>query len=233
KGKDSGFHQHFNMKRIYLILIFLLGCFFANAQLLLTQSVGNKNMLYATQGAFGADSGYVYRYAFADTSAANLGYLKNIPGITIRTLDDKLWMRSEDVARWINIGEVDPLLWYKQGGNSFGETGVLGTLDDNNMFFIRNGVNYLKFDEFVTIDTILMRIRAVNGNALTVTTTSGSAVTGSATTGIGINGIATSGVGVKAQIGSSSFNTVGEGIFIDRVTTATPEYGIGASLTYR
>lgn len=104
--KDLGFHQRFNMKRIYFILIFLLACFFANAQFPLTQSVGNKNMLYATQGAFGADSGYVYRYAFADTSAANLGYLKNIPGIVIRTIDDKVWMRNNAATEWVGVGSV-------------------------------------------------------------------------------------------------------------------------------
>lgn len=54
-------------------------------------------------GASANDSGLVFRTNFADTVAANRGFLKNIPNIII-VVNDSLWKRSNDATFWMRVG---------------------------------------------------------------------------------------------------------------------------------
>jgi hypothetical protein len=54
-------------------------------------------------GTAAVDSGLVFRTNFADTTTANLGWIKNIPNVLI-TINDTLYKRSNDVTHWMQVG---------------------------------------------------------------------------------------------------------------------------------
>jgi hypothetical protein len=54
-------------------------------------------------GTMATDSGLVFRTNFADTTTANLGWIKNIPNVLI-TINDTLYKRSNDVTHWMQVG---------------------------------------------------------------------------------------------------------------------------------
>lgn len=91
------------MKKIIFFLLFIP--VLAQAQGYPIQTAqGSNNQLTFHNGSYGALKGFVYKGTYADTAVANLSYIKNVPGQTIRTIDDKLWMRSNDIQRWISLG---------------------------------------------------------------------------------------------------------------------------------
>ena len=91
------------MKKIHILLSFLICSVSVFGQFPVTQNIGAPNTLVKGRGGIGVDSGFVHLTSFSDTSVANLGFLDNIPGITIRTIN-KLWMRSNDATVWIETG---------------------------------------------------------------------------------------------------------------------------------
>ena len=72
------------MKKILLVLILVNLGIIANSQFPLQQNLGSKNTQVNALGGMAADSGFVFRYCFADTFVANRGYIKNIPRLTRR-----------------------------------------------------------------------------------------------------------------------------------------------------
>lgn len=90
------------MKAVIFFLLTLLS-FTAFAQFPTIQQDGTPNTMKFARGAYGVDSGFVYRYAFPDTSKASIGFLKNIPGITIM-VNDTVFFRSRDAKKWIKMG---------------------------------------------------------------------------------------------------------------------------------
>ena len=91
------------MKRLYIFLLCLFSFATAFSQFPITQGLGAPNTLVKARNGLGVDSGFVYVNSFADTATANLGYLKNIPGITIRTVNT-LWIRDNTAQYWIEFG---------------------------------------------------------------------------------------------------------------------------------
>jgi hypothetical protein len=113
------------MKKI-LLLILLFACLITKAQFPNTVTGGNSSTLNKQLGAYGANLGYVWTAAYSDTTAANLSFIKNVPGIVIRIGND-LWMRSANILVWIKIS----------GGGSGGyfnpnQTSTGNTLHDGN-----------------------------------------------------------------------------------------------------
>jgi hypothetical protein len=90
------------MKKI-LLLTLLFGSIYSRAQFPIQQSLGSGVTQVYSKGGLGADSGFVYRTNFADTVAANRGFIKNIPGIVIRNIDT-LWQRNNAHTAWIKLG---------------------------------------------------------------------------------------------------------------------------------
>lgn len=94
------------MKKILLIFILIFSFVFnAKAQFPLTQTLGSPNTQVYSKGGLGADSGFVFRMNFPDTSVLNLGFLKNIPGLQIR-VGDNIWMRNNSATAWIRLGGI-------------------------------------------------------------------------------------------------------------------------------
>ena len=92
------------MKKILSILSFLICSLTVFSQgFPVTQNLGAPKTMVLNRGGLASDSGFIYRYDFNDTATANLGFLKNIPGIQIRT-GNRLWMRSLDALYWIETG---------------------------------------------------------------------------------------------------------------------------------
>ncbi len=89
------------MKNIFLF-IFLLAAFASKAQFPVQQSMGSVKTEVYSKGAFGADSGFVFRRNYPDTTTANLGYLKNIPGFLIKVGND-LWLRNTTATAWLKM----------------------------------------------------------------------------------------------------------------------------------
>lgn len=90
------------MKKIFL-LVFLFAALYSRAQFPVTVTSGNSSTLQKANGAFGAMLGYVFAGSYGDTTAANLSFIKNVPGILIRTGDD-LWLRNSTATAWVNKG---------------------------------------------------------------------------------------------------------------------------------
>lgn len=107
------------MKKI-LLFICIVCSFAAKAQFPNTITSGNSSTLSKQVGAYGANLGFVWTAAYSDTTAANLSFIKNVPGIVIRIGND-LWMRSANILVWIKIS----------GGSSVDNTDSLfGELDN-------------------------------------------------------------------------------------------------------
>ncbi len=92
------------MKKLLLISFLLFCATFCFAQFPISQSTGNSNTQVYSRGGQGADSGFIWRTNFADTGAANKGFLKNVPGIVIRT-GSTLWLRNQATTSWVLIGQ--------------------------------------------------------------------------------------------------------------------------------
>src|SRR5574341_643460 len=91
------------MRKI-LLFISLLVSVVGFAQTPPVQSIGNSTNEVKTRGFLSADTGYIYRNNFADTTAANTNtYLKYQAGAVIRT-GDLLWMRNAARTRWLPFG---------------------------------------------------------------------------------------------------------------------------------
>jgi hypothetical protein len=91
------------MKRLFILLAFLFSAIISFAQFPISQSQGSPSTQVYSRGGYGVDSGFVYRTNYADTAAANLGFLDNIPGIVIRT-GSTLWLRNQAATAWVEIG---------------------------------------------------------------------------------------------------------------------------------
>lgn len=91
------------MKRFYISILLLIGFVSSYGQFPNTQNIGSPSTQVVARGGMGSDSGFVWRKDFTDTTTANLGFLKNIAGIVIRTGDTR-WMRSNDATRWLADG---------------------------------------------------------------------------------------------------------------------------------
>jgi hypothetical protein len=99
------------MKKIFLG-IFLVSALISKAQFPSTITSGNSSTLQKASGAFGGVLGYVFAGSYGDTTAANLSFIKNVPGIVIRNVDT-LWQRNNLATEWLRIGgtggtETDP-----------------------------------------------------------------------------------------------------------------------------
>lgn len=98
------------MKKLLLFITALALTFVVNAQFKNNLWQGSPFQLTGQSGALGAGYGIQIKNSFADTTAANsstaggaAGFLKNIPGFIIRTVDT-YWSRSNDMQKWNLLG---------------------------------------------------------------------------------------------------------------------------------
>jgi hypothetical protein len=111
------------MKKLFTILFFWACSIYSYGQFPLQQSLGSSTTQVYSKGGLGSDSGFIYRTNFQDTVTANISFIKNIPGITIRT-GNVLWMRNQAATAWLRIG-VGPSL-VANGIAMSGDTTILG-----------------------------------------------------------------------------------------------------------
>ena len=90
------------MKKILLILFLVATGFFSKAQYNTNTATSNASTLLYSLGSYGANIGFVWRSTYADTATANLSFIKNVPGQTIR-VGDTVWIRNNAATRWINM----------------------------------------------------------------------------------------------------------------------------------
>ncbi len=126
------------MKKILLFILLFAGLI-TKAQFPNTVTGGNSSTLNKQLGAYGANLGYVWTAAYSDTTAANLSFIKNVPGIVIRIGND-LWMRSANVLVWIKIS----------GGSSNNIYNTDGILQANRTLTGLNQTYGLSFDSLNT-----------------------------------------------------------------------------------
>jgi hypothetical protein len=88
------------MKRLLTILALLItvNCF---GQFPVNQFQGSPSTLVKSRGGYGADSSYVYTSSYQDTAYANLGFLDNIAGATIR-VGSYIYVRNASATKWVN-----------------------------------------------------------------------------------------------------------------------------------
>lgn len=91
-----------NMKRIYLLIGFFICTIYSFAQFPVNQTIGAPGTQVYSRGGLGSDSGFIFRTNWSDTSTASRGFLKNIPGIVIRT-GDILWYRNQSATSWVQV----------------------------------------------------------------------------------------------------------------------------------
>lgn len=92
------------MKKL-ILLLFLFASLHSFAQFPNTTTLGNSSTLQKANGAYGSVLGYVFAGSYGDTTAANLSFIKNVPGIVIRVVDD-LWLRNNTATAWNKIGSI-------------------------------------------------------------------------------------------------------------------------------
>lgn len=93
------------MKKIFLFILILISLK-GFSQYPVNTAVGSTSQLQYQNGAYGARLGYVFKDSFGDTTAANLSFIKNVPGQVIR-VGNTLWMRNTALTTWIQIGSAD------------------------------------------------------------------------------------------------------------------------------
>jgi hypothetical protein len=94
------------MKKIIILISFILCAVCAFAQFPVQQPVYNRFTQAGTQGAYAADSGFVYRFNFPDTATANRGFLKNVAGLSVR-INDTIYIRNNATTAWIRLGPAN------------------------------------------------------------------------------------------------------------------------------
>lgn len=127
------------MKKIIIILLFLFFIVEGKAQAPITQTIGSPSTDVRSRGVSSVDSSFTLRTSFADTAAANRGWVKNISGTQIR-VGDTIYMRNVGATAWIK----------QTGGSSttgqrFGVTGE----DDNNSVFNANRTINMSLNAFI------------------------------------------------------------------------------------
>jgi hypothetical protein len=86
-----------------LILIISVFCSFLSvAQYPVNTGAGSPSTLQYQFGSYGGMIGFVFKGTYSDTTAANVGFIKNVPGQVIR-IGDSLWIRNNTVTRWMNL----------------------------------------------------------------------------------------------------------------------------------
>ena len=88
--------------RLILFVLFIFSFFVGRSQFPITQTLGSSSTQVYSKGGLGADSGFVFRVTYADTTTANRGFIDNIPGITIK-VGDNLYMRNSAASAWVLI----------------------------------------------------------------------------------------------------------------------------------
>lgn len=92
------------MKKLLSILLVLFCAVSVFGQYGYTpQNLGGPKTFVHARGPLGSDSSLVYSTSYADTTAANLGFIDLVPGATIRTVNT-LWIRSNDATKWVEFG---------------------------------------------------------------------------------------------------------------------------------
>jgi hypothetical protein len=78
------YHIKNKTMRFILLTIFLFIIGQSFGQFPISQTMGSPSTQVYSKGAFGSDSGFVFRVTYLDTTSANKGWIDNIPGIVIR-----------------------------------------------------------------------------------------------------------------------------------------------------
>lgn len=119
------------MKKILILSTLLILTNFVYAQFPNQSGQSNSSTEVYYKGGLGFDSGLHYRYSYADTTSANLGFIKNIPGFAIRIGDD-IWVRNNAATKWLkqaNAGSAGSVTSVATGyGLSGGTITTTGTL---------------------------------------------------------------------------------------------------------
>ena len=95
------------MKKILLFISVLLSALCVSAQAPSGKSAptGNAGQIQWNKGVGLSDSSYILTN-FADTATLNKGWLKGIAGLLVRVGDTSLYVRSNDLTKWIKIGSI-------------------------------------------------------------------------------------------------------------------------------
>ena len=92
------------MKKVSLLLSFLLAYCVSFAQYPITQNLGAPKTLVISKGGLAADSSLILP-AFIDTSYANLSpYIKTYPGNMIR-VGNQIYVRNSDATTWLVLAQ--------------------------------------------------------------------------------------------------------------------------------
>lgn len=90
------------MKKILLLLSFLVAFFVSNAQYPVTQFLGRDSVLVDSRGGLKAR---LINYAFTDTTEANTQRISQYAGAMIyTTTGNKLWLRNSTATLWVEVG---------------------------------------------------------------------------------------------------------------------------------
>ncbi len=92
------------MKKL-LVILFLFFSIKGLAQFPVNATNGTPTTTVLTRGVAAADTAFWFRTSYADTTAANLGRIDEIPGAMIRTVN-RFWFRNNAATAWIEIAST-------------------------------------------------------------------------------------------------------------------------------
>lgn len=129
------------MRKLFILLFVLLSVK-GYSQFPPNATNGTPTTMVLTRGVSGADSGYVFRTAFADTTALNRGLIDQLPGVMVRLADNSLVLRNNTATGWIFIsGGSGSVTNLTNGLTLSGNTGKLGGTLIENTTVLMDGFN--------------------------------------------------------------------------------------------
>ena len=169
------------MKKIFLLLIIISLFGHTSAQFNNNNAAGTAQTMWGQVGGIFGGYGVQIKNYFADTSAANAssiggttGFLKNIPGIIIRTADDSYWARSRDLQKWnkINAGTGTIPTWQQTLDATNGKILTSNNSIQSNGSYVFEMFNNeraaIRFDNTTTITSLGDVDATVYGNKLAI-----------------------------------------------------------------
>lgn len=131
------------MKRVSLLIVFLLSFSFLFAQYPQKQTIGSDSSVVQPKGAL---QGRLINWGYSDTAHANLEPIHKYPGAQIR-VGDNTWHRSADTTRWILDGSTGSAI-----SNGLDSTGGITLVDSTvtikaNIQWTYNGVVYRRLTD--------------------------------------------------------------------------------------
>jgi len=222
------------MKKISVLLVFILAFFFSKAQYPVNQSLGSDSALVTSKGGL---KGRIVVWNFVDTTAANLQRIKDYAGALVFA-GNALWFRDSTITKWVQIlpsgGIGGQSAWLLNGNDRslYPDSASLGTTSANPFYIITSNFKRIGFHQDgiqdSTADVLALGIDTATGFLAYARAGGGGGGGGGSNTPIG--------AGFKIAVGVNATNIKslrgGYGVIVDSATTGEIKHTLDSATVY-